>query len=157
MQQVQYKKDELENVHCQAKRKWRNKNWKLQNSRENKVCVVRWKNDKVVTCATNFVTVKNQNLCDSFKSISHYNKYMGGADKTDKPIVAYRTDCENENGGGLCFVIYSTNTLLLMRKIHQQHKDCSTCFQKKYDKQIVYNISISLLYLLEAKIIKHFA
>lgn len=70
---------------------------------ENNICLVRWKDNKVVTCITNFAALaetkcsrwskeaKGKVFIPQPKVFADYNTFMGGVDKMDQLIAVYRT------------------------------------------------------------------
>lgn len=109
---------------------------------ENKMCLVRWKDNKVVTCATNFIPL-SEGKCRRWSReekskihvcqpeiFSHYNTYMGGVDKMDQLIAVYRTRMRQRKWWWpiFCYLLDAsvTNSWLLMRKLDPLNKECST-------------------------------
>lgn len=107
---------------------------------KNKVCLVRWKDNRVVTCATNFDSIKETNCRRWSKEkkqiitvkqpelFSHYNSGMGGVDQMDQNIASYRTRMRQRKWWWpiFCYLLDMsvTNAWILMRKVHPQDKDC---------------------------------
>lgn len=109
---------------------------------ENKMCLVRWNDNKVVTCATNFDSLEERSCGRWSKEhkrkiylpqpevFANYNKYMGGVDKMDQLIAAYRTRMRQRKWWWpiFCYLFDAsiTNAWLLMRQLHPNDKQCST-------------------------------
>lgn len=106
------------------------------------VVVVQWKDNKVVSAATNFDTSANKSAsryCRETKSkinipqpgiIYNYNRGMGGVDKLDNMVANYRTRIRQKKWWWPIFVylfdVSVVNAWLLMRIIHPDNPICSS-------------------------------
>lgn len=113
-----------------------------QTDNKNKVCLVRWKDNKSVTCITNYDTI-DEGTCTRYsrenkgkisvpqpKMISNYNRGMGGVDKMDQAVAAYRTRMRQKKWWWPIFAylldVSVTNAWLLMRKLKPTDANAST-------------------------------
>lgn len=109
---------------------------------ENEVCLVRWKDNKVVTCATNFDSIA-EGKCYRWSKGSKgkiavvqpvlfqkYNNGMGGVDKMDQLVASYRTRMRQRKWWWpiCCYLldVSVTNAWLLMKRICPTEKDCES-------------------------------
>lgn len=102
------------------------------------VAVVQWKDNKVVTAATNFESFEIKNTsryCRESKSkisvpqpkvFETYNKGMGGVDKLDGLVAVYRTRMRQRKWWwpifSYLFDVSVVNAWLLFRKVHPSHE-----------------------------------
>lgn len=103
--------------------------------------MAQWKDNKVVTIASNFEdntisttkrwckdTKSKQNLPQP-KIISNYNKYMGGVDKVDGLVAAYRSRMRQRKWYWpifqYLFDVSVVNGWLLMKKLKPEDPNCS--------------------------------
>lgn len=121
----------------------------------NKVCLVRWKDNRVVTCATNFDSIKETNCTRWSKEkkqkitvkqpelFSNYNNGMGGVDQMDQNVATYRTRMRQRKWWWpiFCYLldVSVSNAWILMRKVHANKKECDNLLNFRR------NITLSLL------------
>lgn len=103
-----------------------------------KVTVVQWKDNRVVTAASNFESCEIKNTsryCRYSKSkisvpqpkiFGNYNKGMGGVDKLDGLVAVYRTRMRQRKWWwpifSYLFDVSVVNAWLLFRKVHPTHE-----------------------------------
>lgn len=112
--------------------------YSFQADEDNKIALVRWKDNRVVTCITNYDVIE-KGTCTRYskeskakitvpqpKPIANYNKCMGGVDKMDQAVASYRTRVRQKKWWWpiLCYLVdvSVSNAWLLMRKVDPQNQ-----------------------------------
>lgn len=128
----------LANCPLRGQQKKLKKRGKYSFSSTEKVIVIQWKDNKVVTGASNFESCEIRNTtryCRETKSkisvpqpklFDNYNKGMGGVDKLDGLVAVYRTRMRQRKWWwpifSYLFDVSVVNAWLLFRKVHPFHE-----------------------------------
>lgn len=116
--------------------------YEYQTDDQEKVFLVRWKDNKSVTCITNYDNA-DEGTCTRYshesrsrisvvqpKVFGNYNKGMGGVDKMDQAVAAYRTRIRQRKWWWPIFAylldVSVTNAWLLMRKLKPNDVNASS-------------------------------
>lgn len=110
-------------------------------SNNGNILLVRWKDNNVVTIATNYDGIEN-GTCRRYvrgqgavqipqpKVFQHYNQGMGGVDKMDQLVAVYRTRIRQRKWWWPIFVylldVSVVNAWLLMKKVDANNKACAS-------------------------------
>lgn len=149
----------LEQYPAKTKKYWKDQpRGSFHMFRNDSTIVVQWKDNKTVSVASNFETTEVTNTLrwdrttrsrksvPQPKLIANYNKYMGGVDKMDALVAAYRSRFRKKKWYSP-LVLYLldvsvVNAWILMRKLKANHSDSESllrfrrhialCFLKSY-------------------------